>query len=224
MRTWTPGPLSVATFSLLLLASTARPAQACDRSTLESFAPATGEILMSKRLPGTEQVVRQVEVSSELAECEAEEPDPDCRDRLTVERDSLADAGQRVTVELEGPTLGVYAKMMGTEGGVDGLFGSYEELANFMESTEATQQELTLQFAEPALDRAQRKAVVRVVEERSEPRSLPPGLRVVYRPEGSSLEALDSVQDAARPQGITVVSWLPRDGGTVILDLRCLPD
>ncbi len=224
MHTRTPGPMSVLALLLLLLAGAAHRARACDRSTLESFAPATGEILMSKRLPGSEQVVRQVEVSSELAECGAEEPDPDCRDRLTKERGSLAEPAHQVTVELEGPTQGVYAKMMGTGGGVDGLFGSYEDLANFMESTEAAQQELTLQFAEPALDRAQRKAIVRVVQERAETNPLPPGLRVVYRPEGSSLEALDSVQEAARQEGISVVSWLPRDDGTVALDLRCLRD
>ncbi len=221
-----PTPLRFATHlcPCLVALALAAPAGACDRSTLAAFAPESGEVLLGKRLPSTEEVVRRVQVLEQPAECGPDEPDPTCVERLGQEYASLAAPGQTLTVDLEGPTAGVYGVMMGTEGKVDGLFGSHAELATFLESVEAREQELALQMAEPALDRDLRVPMIRVVEQVREMEPRPPGLRVLYRPVGSSLEALETVQRAADAASIEVVAWLPRDDGTVAIDLRCVAD
>ena len=224
MRAIHPTRLSASIPLALLLMAASTPSRACDRTSLRAFAPDSGEILMSKGLARTEQVTEHVELRNEIVTCPPEESDPDCKARLVAETGEGLTEGQTVTVELQGPTLGVYARMKGNQGEMDGLFDSYEALADHMETPDATAQELVLVLAEPALDRIQRQAIVRVVEERVKTRDLPPGLRVLYRPEGSSLEALDAVQQAARGRDIQVVAWQYRDDGTVTLDLRCDPE
>lgn len=211
--------------SCAALAVPGPPAQACDHSTLMAFQPEEGEILLRKRLPSTEEVVRQVTVSEAPAACLDGESDRACKGRLAVSHAEAAGPDQTVTVALEGPTSGVYALLKGSQGDVDGLFGDYAELADYFESPEARDQELVLVLAEPAIDRTKRKAIVKVTEEVRETRQRPPGLRILYRPPvGTSLESLNTVRDAARPASITAVSWQPQADGVVAIELRCVAD
>lgn len=199
-------------------------ARACDHSTLMAFQPDQGEVLLRKRLPSTEEVVRPMTVSETSAECPGDESDRACKERLTAAHTESAGPDQTVAVALEGPTSGIYALMKGSQGEVDGLFGDYAELADYFESPEAREQELVLVLAEPAIDRGKRKAIVKVTEEDRETEQRPPGLRILYRPVGTSLESLRTVQDAARAASIVVVSWQPQNDGVVALELRCLAD
>ncbi len=219
-----PTALTCATLACVALAAPPQPVQACDHATLQAFQPDAGEILLRKRLPATEEVIRSVTVSEEPATCLDEESDRTCKSRLSADHRELAGPGQTVTVSLEGPTSGVYALMKGAGGEVDGIHADYAALADFFESPEAREQELALVLAEPAIDRAKRTAVVQVTEEVREVVSRPPGMRILYRPVGTSLEALHAVKDVAKPASIEVISWQPQDGGVVAIELRCTDD
>ena len=219
-----PSALTCATLACAWLATAPRPSLACDHATLQAFEPSAGEVLLRKRLPSTEELIRQVTVSEEPATCLPEESDRACKERLAVEHRAEAAAGQTVTVALDGPTSGVYALMKGSEGEVEGVYDDYAAIADFFESPEARDQELVLVLAEPAIDRAKRRAVVQVTEEVRERVTRPPGMRILYRPVGTSLEALHAVKDVAEPASIEVVSWQPQDGGVVAIELRCAAD
>ena len=221
MRSSAP-PGVLASWAALLVAAVPAPASnACDADALGALRPAPGEVLSSSALPTSEEVVREVDLSVDLAACQPEESDPSCKSRLTAEHVGRAGDGQELRVDLEGPTLGVLAVLRGSAGETEGLFASYEELADHLETPVARAAGLQLVRAEPALDRALRTATVRVVEARAEQVEIAAGTRLIYRPVGSSLDALTAVREAAAPLSATIVRWQPRDDGTVEIDLRC---
>jgi hypothetical protein len=199
----------------------AAAAEPCTHDTLAAVAGVAGDVLARESLPTVAKSTVEAEVEHIEVRCQDEETDADCLARVQVEKANRPRQGQSIRVRIESDGKRILALLV--EDGVDEslYFPTYEAVAIHMEQKMEEGRIVALLLAEQQADLETRRAVVTVLEQRPEIRTLGPGLRVRVQPSMSHAKAFSAMGAAADPHGVEVVTWTVDDSGVIVLEMRC---